>query len=69
MATKNVTKIGDKLSTVNDSFTINRFDNGFMVEVSGRDANEDWKTVKIVAEGEAALFALIKEYMSINVND
>jgi len=27
----------NKLTKVNDSFTVNRYDNGWMVEVSGRD--------------------------------
>ena len=27
----------DKLEKVNESFTVNRYDNGFMVEFSGRD--------------------------------
>ena len=31
-----------KLVKVNDSFTVNRYDNGWMVEVNGRDNNDDW---------------------------
>ena len=38
----------NKLAKVNDSFTVNRYDNGFMAEVSGRDKKEDWKTVKAI---------------------
>jgi len=26
------------------------YDNGYMVEVSGRDDNDDWKTAKVVCE-------------------
>ena len=37
-----------KLSKVNESITINRYDNGFMVEVSGRDGESDWKTAKVL---------------------
>lgn len=40
--------VSDKLSKVNDSVTINIYDNGFMVEVSGRDHNDEWSTAKIV---------------------
>mgnify|MGYP003335859535 CR=1 FL=1 len=36
MATK-VTKIGDKLVKVSDSFSVCRYDNGFLIEISGRD--------------------------------
>ena len=37
-----------KLSKVNESFTVNRYDNGYMIEVSGRDEENDWKTVKLL---------------------
>lgn len=54
----------DKLEKVNDSFTINRYDNGFMVEVNGRDINNDWKTVKVVVNSQDELIEVIKEYNS-----
>lgn len=52
----------DKLAKVNDSFTINRYDNGFMVEVGGRDKKDDWKSAKILCNTEEELIELIKEY-------
>ena len=52
----------DKLSKVNDSITVNRYDNGWMVEVGGRDKKEDWATAKVMCATEEELFALIKEY-------
>ena len=33
----------NKLQKVNESITINRYDNGYMVEVTGRDDDNDWK--------------------------
>ena len=54
-------KLG-KLAKVNESITINRYDNGWMVEVSGRDKKEDWKTSKVMCNTEDDLIALIKEY-------
>ena len=41
-------KISDKLAKVNDNYTINMYDNGFMIEVGGRDSEDDWKTAKII---------------------
>jgi hypothetical protein len=41
-------KLSDKLSKCNDSLTVNFYDNGFMVEVSGNDSNDDWKTAKVM---------------------
>ena len=52
----------DKLAKVNESFTINRYDNGWMVEIGGRDDDNDWKTVKTVCNTEDDVLDLIKEW-------
>ena len=57
----------NKLAKVNDSFTVNRYDNGWMVEIGGRDNNDDWKTTKVVCNTEEDLVALIKEYNTMNL--
>jgi len=41
-------KLSDKLAKCSDSLTVNLYDNGFMVEVSGRDHEDDWKSAKIM---------------------
>ena len=62
MATaKQVSNLGDKLTKVNDSFSINMYDNGFMLEISGNDHKEDWATAKIVCTSMADLVELIQE--------
>ncbi len=50
-----------KLEKVSDNFTVNMYDNGFMVEVNGRDKKEDWATAKIMCTSIDDLVALIKE--------
>ena len=60
MATKKISKLGDKLDKVNESFTVNMYDNGFMIEVSGRK-DDDWKTAKIMVPTIDELVVLIKE--------
>lgn len=60
-------KLG-KLTKVNDSFTVNRYDNGWMVEVGGRDDDGDWKNCKVLLNTEAELMELIKEYNSMPVD-
>jgi hypothetical protein len=57
-----------KLTKVNESFTINRYDNGFMIEVSGRDEENDWKTAKVLCSSEDELFAVIKEALSMELD-
>lgn len=51
-----------RLTKVNDSFTVNRYDNGWMVEVSGRNKKDDWTTTKVICNTEEELINLIKEY-------
>lgn len=57
-----------KLAKVNDSFSVYRYDNGWMVEVSGNDKKDDWKTAKIMCNSEEELVTLIKEYNSMELN-
>lgn len=54
-------KLADKLVKCSDSLTVNMYDNGYMVEVSGRDSNEDWKTAKIMCNSIEEVNAVIKE--------
>jgi hypothetical protein len=61
MTKKQVKKISDKLSKVNDSLTINLYDNGYMVEVSGRGLDDDWTNVKILCANLDEVTVLLKE--------
>lgn len=59
----------NKLAKVNESFTIYRYDNGFMIEVGGRDKESDWKTCKIMCTTEEELFEVVKEALSMEVDN
>lgn len=54
-------KVSDKLKKVNDSFTINMYDNGFMVEIGGRNTDDDWATAKIMVTTADDLLKIVKE--------
>lgn len=56
-----VKTISDKLVKVNENFTINMYDNGFMIEVGGRDDENEWKTAKIMVGTVEELVALVRE--------
>jgi hypothetical protein len=58
-----------KLSKVNESITINRYDNGWMVEVGGRDDDDNWKTSKIMCNTEEDMLAVVQEWNSMELND
>ena len=59
--TKSVNKISDKLIKVNESFTVYMYDNAYMIEVSGRDSENDYKTVKLMVPTLDQLWTLISE--------
>ena len=58
----------NKLSKVNESITLNRYDNGFMVEVGGRDNENDWKTAKVLCNTEEEMIAVVKEWNSMEID-
>ena len=54
-------KLADKLAKCNDSLTVNMYDNGFMVEVSGQDSENSWTTAKIMCQTLEEVNAVIAE--------
>ena len=58
-----------KLAKVSESITINRYDNAWMVEISGRDKKEEWKNSKTVCNTEEELISLIKEYNVMDLDN
>jgi hypothetical protein len=65
MAKKQISKISDKLNKVNESFTINMYDNGYMIEVGGKDSDNEWTTAKIMVNTVEELLVLVKEATEI----
>ena len=61
MVTKTVSKLSDKLTKVNESITINMYDNGFMVEAGGRNKKGDYVSAKILCNTLDEMLALVKE--------
>jgi len=59
-------KLG-KLAKVNENITLNRYDNGWMVEVSGRNKKDDWSSVKTLCNTEEELIAVIKEWNTMDL--
>jgi hypothetical protein len=70
MATvKSVSKVSDKLIKVNENFSINRYDNGFMIEVSGRNKKGDYTTAKILVSSVEELVALVRETCEMDLDN
>lgn len=62
-------KIADKLRKVNDTYTISMYDNGYVFEISGKNASDDWKSVKIVVNSVKELLQLVEEACSLERDD
>jgi len=57
-----MTKTLDKLAKVNENITINRYDNGWMVEVGGRNHDDDWSTAKVICNTEDEVLSVVKQW-------
>ena len=40
-----------------------------MIEISGRDKKEDWKTAKIMCNTEEELLAVVKEWNTMDLDN
>ena len=65
MAKKNITKVSDKLTKVGECVNVYFYDNAYMVEVSGRDSNDDWSNVKLVCRDLSEVQAALAEVDSL----
>ena len=65
MATKKtaVSKISDKLAKVNENYNV------YMYEISGKDAEGDWKTAKIMCATIDQLVELVREADAMEHDD
>ena len=66
---KSVSSIQDKLTKVNESFTIYMYDNGYMIEIGGRDSENDYKTARIMVQNVEQLVALVQEATEMERDD
>lgn len=65
MAKKPISKVADKLAKVGECVNVYFYDNAYMVEVSGRDDNEDWASVKLVCRELSEVTAILEEVESL----
>jgi hypothetical protein len=56
-----VSKVSDKLVKVNENFSVNMYDNGYMLEINGKGADNEYKSAKIMVATSEQLLALIAE--------
>jgi len=54
-------KLSDKMVKVQETVTVSMYDNGYVVEISGRDSDGEWVTSKILCDTLDKVYALIDE--------
>ena len=57
------------LTKMGESVIINFYDNGFMVEASGRDKEDDWTTTKTICPSLNEVVELITKYATMQRAD
>lgn len=62
---KGITKISDKLTKVGETVNVYFYDNAYMVEVSGRGADDDWAVAKLVCRDLSEVQTLLEEVDSL----
>lgn len=60
-----VTKFADKLVKAGECVNVYFYDNAYMVEVNGRDAADDWTSVKLVAKDLSEVATMLAEIDSL----
>ena len=62
---KIITKVSDKLTKVSECVNVYFYDNAYMVEVSGRNEDDNWVAAKLVCRDLTEVQALLEEVDSL----
>lgn len=54
-----------KLTKVNDNFTVYRYDNGYMLEIGGQDADNEWVESKTIFVTQEELLKNISKILDL----
>jgi hypothetical protein len=55
----NVNKYLEIFKKVNDTYTITDCSNGYMIEITGENANEEWITSKVICTNNSELVSVL----------
>jgi hypothetical protein len=62
---KGITKVSDKLTKVSECVNVYFYDNAYMVEVSGRNEEDNWVSAKLVCRDLTEVQTLLEEVDSL----
>lgn len=60
-------KLSEVFANVSETITLNRYENGWMVQVSGEDHNDDWQNKKFIFSDLKNTFTFVEEYSKIKL--
>ena len=71
ITTKEIVKMPKitKVTKINESFCVYMYDNGFMVEISGRNDDDDYVTSKILCNTVEEMLDLVQQASNMTRND
>ena len=61
-------KLSETYMNVTDSVTVNRYENGWMVEVSGNDHNDSWQNKKFIFSDLKNVLTFLEDYSKITLS-
>ena len=61
-------KLSEVYMNVSESVTINRYENGWMVEVSGNDHDDRWQNKKFIFPDLKNVLTFVEEYSKISLS-
>lgn len=65
MPKKLLTKVSDKLVKASECVNVYFYDNAYMVEVTGRDDNDDWSNIKLVCKDLNEVVKVLEDVESL----
>ena len=61
-------KLSDVFMNVSEGITLNRYENGWMVEVSGNDHSDSWQNKKFIFPDLKNVLTFVEEYSKISLS-
>ena len=61
-------KLADVFMNVSEGITLNRYENGWMVEVSGNDHDDSWQNKKFIFSDLKSVLTFVEEYSKIKLS-
>ena len=62
-------QLKDKLAKIGDSLTVNLYDNGYMIDVSGKNEEDDWANARVMVSSVEDLLEIITEATEMERDD